>query len=140
MKSIAVIDEKPFLKAKTAIITMATNSDGYKLMGDETWINAWRNWNAGEHVMEVNHFQRHHTAIGDVIEVHNITGDVVSHIQVLDILMVNGESLSDIQINALGYANREAYMNDWGKALAGKAWYMVIKKLTPQQAYNAVVH
>jgi len=147
MKGDNTLKAKPILIAndigfdnKTAIITFASNADTCRLTPGGQWLNAVRQWTPGQTVVEVNHFGRHTTVAGDILALETIKGKIMAHVEVMGITMVNGEDLTTEQIADLGYTSRQAYEDDWGKALAGKAWYMSIHKLTPRQQYNGKVH
>lgn len=130
-KRIVMLDAERMRRIKTAMIVQAPTGDRFRI-GDQWGVVSAESWNTGQAVDEVNHFNRHSTALGDVLIVERIDRVIVAHVQVTGIQMQHTDTLTDADIVALGYADRGEFMEDWGNAFAGRVWLMSIAHLTPQ--------
>ncbi len=124
LKIVEVARPEYFLdsKSKTAMLTVATLADHYRVA--ETWYNlqGWRSWQHGKQVDEIRHFGEYVTGRGDVLTVCPIeSDDVVCRVQVTEIYMVDCARLSDAEIRELGYASRQEYTDQWD---APRGWFM----------------
>ncbi len=126
MKSIRIVNVNGMKQGKAALLTSATKQDRYRI--GSVWYPL-STWQHGKQVDEVNHFGRHSTAIGDIINVKSIEGESVAQVKVLAIEMAEPERLADDDFQALGYASREEYMADWGSLFGQKTWLLRIKPI-----------
>ncbi len=116
-------------KTKTAMLTVATWADYYRI--GEEWSNLqhWRLWKHGKRVNEVSHFGEYTTMQGDILTVCPIESeDVICQVQVTDIRMVDCRSLSEREVLELGYEIRDEYDAQWRELNADspRGWYMRI--------------
>jgi hypothetical protein len=112
---------------KTAMLTMATWADFFRVEEDWHHLRQWREWRHGRHVTEVSHFGEHTTMQGDVLAICPLeSDDVVCQVQVTEIRMVNVDRLSDAEVRELGYASRAEYDLMWGDMGSGSShgWFM----------------
>lgn len=125
-------------RTKTATLTMASNTDQFRIgsawqpVNDETWENH-------KAVDEVNHFNRHRTAVGDVLIATRLDDTPIVHLQVLSIEMANTRELTDADFDAMGYLSRADFDADWGVAASGKCWLMRVAHVTARADYNEVL-
>jgi hypothetical protein len=106
-------------KTKTAMMTVATWADYYRL--EEGWYNLqhWRQWEHGKQVNEVSHFGEYTTMQGDVLAVCPLESeDVLCQVQVVEIRMVDCQALTDSEVHA-GCPTRLVHARD---ADAGREW------------------
>lgn len=132
---IAVLDAERMTRAKTALLTLMTRQDRYRI-GD-TWHNAAERWGNGENVDEVNHYGRHQMAAGDVLIVERIDGKPIMHVQIDGIRMMHTDALTQADIAALGYDNREMFAAEWQDVFGGKVWWYEMRRIDARSVYKA---
>jgi hypothetical protein len=116
-------------KTKTAMMTVATWADYYRI--GEDWYNLqhWRQWQHGKRVNEVSHLGEYTTMQGDVLVVCPVESeDVVCQVQVTEIRMVDCRALTEKEVRELGYISRQDYDEQWKdmNADSPKGWFMRI--------------
>ncbi len=127
-------------KTKTAMLTVATWADYYRVDQDWHRLHNWRDWQHGRAVHEVSHLGEYTTVQGDVLAVCPMrSDDIICQVQVVEIRMVDCDNLSDAEIRELGYATRHEYHTSWDEDTdhSPKGWYMRIM-LLPWQ--DTVLH
>lgn len=130
IKVIEVAEPERMLDArsKTAMLTVATWADYYRLGEDWRDLQMWRLWNHGKYVNEVSHLGEYTTVQGDILTVCPMDrDDVVCQVQITEIRMVDCENLTDQEIHELGYLNREEYNAQWGDINtddSSRGWFM----------------
>lgn len=129
VKFIEIPDPERMLdsRSKTAMMTVATWADLFRVEEDWHHLRRWRDWRHGRQVKEVSHFGEYTTMQGDILAVCPVeSDDVVCEVQVTEIRMVNLDRLSDEEIRELGYATRDEYQAMWEEtaADADRAWFM----------------
>jgi len=120
-------------RSKTAMLTMATWADFFRV--DEQWhaLHRWRLWKHGKTVNEVSHFGEYTTCLGDVLAVCPLESDnIVCRVQVTEIRMVDCDRLTDQELAELGYTTREEYNSQWRDMAEGSArgWFMRVMLLS----------
>ncbi|GAB4575892.1 MAG: hypothetical protein Kow0077_29660 [Anaerolineae bacterium] len=128
-KVIEVADPERMLdsRSKTALMTVATWGDFYRI--GENWytLQQWRQWQHGRAVNEVNHMGEYNTKLGDVLYVcPPESDDIVCQVQVMEIRMVDIARLTDEEFRELGYASQKDYDRVWGAMSDGSehGWFM----------------
>ena len=114
-------------QSKTAMMTVATWADYYRVGEDWQHLHQWRLWNHGKAVNEVSHFGEYTTVQGDILTVCPLDkDDVICQVQIIEIRMVDCSNLSDQEVRELGYANRGEYNEQWGSMADGshRGWFM----------------
>jgi hypothetical protein len=127
-------------RTKTAMLTVATWADVYRIGGEWHRLLRWRDWQHGRQVHEVSHLGEYTTGQGDVLAVCPVARDeVVCQVQVVEIRMVDCDRLTDEEIRDLGYATRQQYHAQWIEDTdsSPKGWYMSIM-LVPED--GAAIH
>ncbi|GEM_PF-6984713 len=123
-------------QTKTAMLTVATWADLYRV--GETWHNLqmWRTWEHGKRVNEVSHFGAYTTMQGDLLGVCPLDSDeMLCQVQVVEIRMVDCEQLTSREIRELGYDSWEEYAYYWGDmAESPKGWFMRIMLVSDSAA------
>lgn len=114
-------------KSKTAMMTIATLADHYRI--GEAWqpLQDWRFWAHNRPVNEVSHFGEYTTVQGDILSVCPLDSELVlCQVQVVEIRMVNCQQLTDAEVHELGYRTRHEYDEQWGEIAsdAPRGWYM----------------
>ncbi len=131
VKLIEVAQPERMLDAisKTAMMTVATWADYYRL--GEHWFNlqSWRYWQHGKPVHEVSHLGEYTTMLGDVLAVCPMaSSQVLCQVQVVEIRMVDCVALTDSEVRELGYHSRAEYDAQWADMAqdAPRGWFMRI--------------
>lgn len=134
VKTIEVARPERILDAqtKTAMLTVATWADIYRI--GEQWhqLQQWRTWEHGKSVNEVSHLGEYTTMQGDELVVTPLQSDfIICQVQVTEIRMVDCRLLTDAEIRELGYATREEYDAQWDDMTedSPKGWFMRIMLL-----------
>ena len=127
-------------RTKTAMMTIATLADYYRV--DDEWhhLHRWQTWKHGRQVHEVSHLGEWTTGLGDLLAVCPLASDaIVCQVQVVEIRMVDCDRLTDAEIRELGYATRQEYQAQWDEDTDGspKGWYLSVM-LAP--AGDRIVH
>ena len=142
VKIIEVAQPERMLDAqtKTAMLTVATWADYYRL--EESWHNLqhWRQWEHGKQVNEVSHFGEYTTMQGDVLSVCPLESEaVLCQVQVVEIRMVDCQALTDSEVHELGYRTRAEYDSQWADMAldAARGWFMRVM-LMPDK--NGPIH
>ncbi len=120
-KRVSIADAKRMSATKSALIIRATNKDQALFEG------RWQNIDdiaLGQSVDEVNHFGRHHTAIDDVLVIQDVYENPVARVRVLEMRLTNGLKLTDEEVHALGFEDREDFFGGWGQLVSGRAWFV----------------
>lgn len=125
MKSIVVGNTNGLKRGKTAIATALTRADTYRANGK--WQSA-QDLEHGTSVEAVNHFGRHTTERGEVLNAESIDGPTVK-IKVVDIQAVEPDRLTESDFRALGYTDQADYMADWGEVFGSKVWLMKVQRV-----------
>jgi hypothetical protein len=129
-----VTRESRFDARRTGFLAAGTRADRYRTTPDSSWQGIYDGWEEGKHVESVSHFGRHQTDRGDILILESLKGEVLAQVQVVDIIMVQNEALSDEHLQALGYASRQEYDQDYGRLImSGKAWFFKVEHVSPQQ-------
>ncbi len=124
-------------RTKTAMLTVATGADYYRVGADWQTLQRWRYWQHGKHVNEVNHYGEFTTSQGDILAVCPLESDlIVCQVQVTEIRMVDCHNLTDTEISELGYRDREDYRLHWGDLNedAPHGWFMRVMLLPDEDA------
>jgi uncharacterized protein YqfB (UPF0267 family) len=114
-------------RTKTAMMTVATWADYFRVGEDWHRLQQWNQWQHGKTVNEVSHHGEYTTSQGDLLVVCPMESeDVVCQVQVTEIRMVDCHSLTDAEVHELGYATREDYNAQWQdiNANAPRGWFM----------------
>ncbi len=127
-------------RTKTAMLTVATGADYYRVGADWQTLHHWRYWEHGKRVNAVSHYGEFTTNQGDILAVCPPESDfIICQVQVVEIRMVDCQSLTDMEINELGYRDREDYRLHWGNLNedARHCWFMRVMLLPGE---GAAVH
>lgn len=119
-------------RTKTAMMTIATWADLYRVGEDWHNLQSWRQWQHGKPVNEISHFGEYTTMRGDILTVCPLeSDDVVCYVQVTEIRMVDTRTLSDAEYRELGYQSREDYLSTWHDYVddTGRGWFMRVMLL-----------
>lgn len=120
-------------RSKTAMLTVATWADFFRI--DEQWhaLHQWRLWKHGRVVNEVSHLGEYTTRLGDILAVCPLeSDDIVCRVQVTEIRMVDCDRLTDQELAELGYASREEYHRQWHEMTedSSRGWFMRVMLLS----------
>ena len=124
MRDIIVAHAERLLKDKRAILIGATQQDEYRAAAG-AWLPAV---DIGHNTpaTAVRHFGRHETQAGERLRVENDAGRAVAVVRVDAIRYVRTVDLSTEQIAALGYADRDAMIEDEPGYTDRGAWYVQV--------------
>ncbi|MBN2470361.1 MAG: hypothetical protein JXN59_06535 [Anaerolineae bacterium] len=114
-------------RSKTAMLSVATWADYYRVGEDWHHLHQWRQWAHGKTVNEVSHFGEYTTVQGDILTVCPVdSDDAICQVQIIEIRMVDFHHLSDHEIRELGYTNRHDYNEYWSSVADGshRGWFM----------------
>jgi hypothetical protein len=114
-------------QSKTAMLTIATLADFYRLGEDWHPLHYWRQWQHGKRVNEVSHFGEYTTMQGDVLAVCPMESNaVVCQVQVVEIRMVDCSALTEREVRELGYTSRADYDTHWADMApdSPRGWFM----------------
>ncbi len=120
-------------RTKTAMLTIATWADFFRV--DAQWhaLHQWRLWKHGKAVNEVSHFGEYTTRLGDILAVCPLESDeIVCRVQVTEIRMVDCDRLTDQELAELGYASREEYHSQWRDMAedSARGWFLRVMLLS----------
>ncbi|MBN1966508.1 MAG: hypothetical protein JW910_17790 [Anaerolineae bacterium] len=118
--------------SKTALLTTATWADFYRVGAVWHDLQGWRAWRHGKQVNEVSHFDAYQTTQGDVLAVCGPhSDDVVCHVQVLEIRMMDCTRLNQEEVHELGYDTQQEAIMAWdGFTDMTRGWFIRFMLLT----------
>src|SRR5262245_36099059 len=112
---------------KTAMVSPATPKD-------RAWIGKAHfrasDLKQRQEVDRVNHFGRHTTERGDLLAVKDLKHNVIVHLRVTRIRVMDLENSTDEEFMALGYKNRQDFATgEYSHAAKGRHWYIEVEQI-----------
>lgn len=134
MKAVMFNTQRILNGTKTAVLTAAVNSDTIQESEGATWQPVGSGFQTvPDHpVHAVNHFGRYISQTGELSTIRDLNTGQRFPVQIISIELVQIDQITDDQIRALGYPDRDAWDLEWGEVgHGGHGWLMTIMPVAP---------
>jgi len=127
-RTVVLTADQGLPRDKTAMLTLVTPKD--RALTPEGWRTA-SEMTRDQAVQQVEHFERHTSALGDVLIVEDAAQQPIAQVQIVQIRYVHCADLADEDIRALGFSTRADYDAQWsGRSRDYNGWLINIEHLT----------